>query len=339
MRGSNVVRKLNNFLASIDHERKAKFRGSYVADTNWGFLVEDMRPQSETSPHALPRNEANELIDPSETVLFEFKPKWLLPSPSAPAEAIRCRQCAMELFNFIKDPSSKKALPQTKPCPLILGNHNTPSEISDPFRIAPELRKTCSKADKEYMRDILGNVANHPVIHELRSAQKFADRDGPLFASRGDEKFNFAMTIRDCTCFVQVSTDSKSKEPLKVRLGDFDFKDPFVKFDRWQGAERDLIDRGCYTADWIVCDGTYFHPPTACLLEWSPRRMKEPHIIHAQSKDPSPKVDMERHPSQLPKASKAFVFKADVAGLKTRLASCRKGVSDADGFCPLRIEP
>ena len=43
VRGSNIVRKLNNFLTSIDHERKEKFRGSYIADTNWGFLVEDMR--------------------------------------------------------------------------------------------------------------------------------------------------------------------------------------------------------------------------------------------------------------------------------------------------------
>ena len=47
---------------------------------HYGFLVEDMTPKVDIS-----RRE----------VLVEFKPKWLLPSPTAPRGARRCRTCAL----------------------------------------------------------------------------------------------------------------------------------------------------------------------------------------------------------------------------------------------------
>lgn len=43
LRNSNIIPKLNAFLLSIDHERKEKFRGSFLSESNWGLLVEDMR--------------------------------------------------------------------------------------------------------------------------------------------------------------------------------------------------------------------------------------------------------------------------------------------------------
>lgn len=43
LRNSNLVPQLNALLQAIDHERKDKFRGSLVAESNWGLLVEDMR--------------------------------------------------------------------------------------------------------------------------------------------------------------------------------------------------------------------------------------------------------------------------------------------------------
>lgn len=269
VRGSNIVRKLNNFLTSIDHERKEKFRGTYVADTNWGFLVEDMRPKG-WNPHQNSFAQiTNECVDPADVVLIEFKPKWLLQSPSAPTDATRCRQCALELFNFIKDPSIKRDLPNTKHCPLFLGNKNAPAEFNDPFRIAPKLRRHIKPGNHHDLTNVLRCIADHRVIHDLRAAQKLSDPDGPLFASRSDETFNFAMTIRDCTCFVQILIRPDSAQLLKLRLGDFDFKDSLVKFDRWQAQERDLITSGCYTADRIACDELFYEPPTACLLECS----------------------------------------------------------------------
>lgn len=42
-----IVDKLNALLREIDHTRKAKFRGTFVGQADWGFLVEDMRPEGE----------------------------------------------------------------------------------------------------------------------------------------------------------------------------------------------------------------------------------------------------------------------------------------------------
>ncbi|KAH8737834.1 inositol-pentakisphosphate 2-kinase-domain-containing protein [Ilyonectria robusta] len=266
VRDSDIVYELNAFLRRMDHQRKEKFRGSFIAQTNWGFLVEDMRP-----------------TDPTKSILIEFKPKWLNQSPTAPSGAIRCRQCAMELYNFVKDPSLTRSVPETKPCPLVLDNPDAPLDISSPFRLAPQLAKLNSST----ILSSLYSAANHQVIQDLREVQKLADPHGPLNASKDDPMFNFAMTVRDCTCFVQIFPDKAHpgpEGPIRLRLGDFDFKDTSVKFERWQAAERNLISSGCYTADWILCDGKYYHPPTMCLLEWTRRQGQPLHIINIQDK-------------------------------------------------------
>lgn len=50
LRKSNLVNELNKLLQSIDHLRKEKFRGSYVGHSDWGLLLEDMRPEGTRSP-------------------------------------------------------------------------------------------------------------------------------------------------------------------------------------------------------------------------------------------------------------------------------------------------
>ncbi|PHH84746.1 hypothetical protein CDD83_1460 [Cordyceps sp. RAO-2017] len=44
---SGIVDKLNQLLQDIDSTRKSKFRGTFVGQSDWGFLVEDMRPRGE----------------------------------------------------------------------------------------------------------------------------------------------------------------------------------------------------------------------------------------------------------------------------------------------------
>ncbi|KAF4506875.1 hypothetical protein G6O67_006912 [Ophiocordyceps sinensis] len=172
---SGVVDRLNRLLQDIDSTRKKKFRGSLIGQTDWGFLVEDMRPQ-----------------DPTECVLIEFKPKWLSQSPSAPKDAIRCRQCAMELRNLIRDPSDRM-LPEHKPCPLALVDENAPSKVSSPFRIAPHLAPV---GRSDHFGQVLGSIVNHPSIRALRAQQDLLDKLGPLYAEPTDP-FLIAMTLRD----------------------------------------------------------------------------------------------------------------------------------------------
>ncbi|KAF4581927.1 Inositol-pentakisphosphate 2-kinase [Ophiocordyceps camponoti-floridani] len=250
LRKSGIVNKLNKLLREIDSSRKPKFRGSFIGQSNWGFLVQDMRPKN-----------------PDECLLIEFKPKWLFQSPSAPPSAVRCRQCAMELRNLIGDPN--RALPETKPCPLALANPDAPSsQASSPFRIAPHLEGI--GAD-DHFRHALETIANHPALQQLKTQQRIHDALGPLHAEPS-KAFLVAMTLRDCTCFVQIHHRQQS---LLLRMGDFDWKDPSVKFKGWRQAEKDLIDGAFYTAELLLCGGSYYRPPTLCALEFAPRSPRQ----------------------------------------------------------------
>ncbi|KAI5465682.1 inositol-pentakisphosphate 2-kinase-domain-containing protein [Mariannaea sp. PMI_226] len=320
VRDSNIVNELNLFLRTLDSKRKEKFRGSYIAHTNWGLLVEDMRPE-----------------DPTKCILIEFKPKWLNQSPSAPARAIRCRQCAMELYNFIKDPKFTRSSPDSKPCPLVLDNPDAPMEINSGYRLAPQL----ARFNLPPLAATMYSAANHRVITDLRKAQELADPNGPLNALRNDPMFNFAMTIRDCTCFVQIYPDKNHpgpEGPLRLRLGDFDSKDTSIKFDRWQEAERNLISTGCYTADWILCDGKYYHPPTACLLEWEQRQGQPLNIISIQDKSRPEAPGWREFAEPLETSGTIRTLRTDAPTLKVMLQRFSKD-SPKMRICPYRTTP
>ncbi|PNY27922.1 Inositol-pentakisphosphate 2-kinase [Tolypocladium capitatum] len=294
---SGVVDELNKFLRDVDQSRKAKFRGTFIGQTDWGFLVEDMRPQ-----------------DPDECVLIEFKPKWLSQSPSAPEAAVRCRQCAMELRNLVKDPSRDRKLPERKPCPLALVNEDAPWQANSPFRLAPQLAGIGSD---EHYREALRSIANHHAIRELKAQQDLHDKLGPLYAERSDPCFIIAMTLRDCTCFAQIH---RRKQSIKIRMGDFDWKDPVVKFDRWRGAEEELIDGGFYTADWVLCGGSYYNPPTLCVLEFaSGKRSNQAEVLNVQERDGAKKKTRDANVAKTDAGVKMFNHKTDVAALQELL--------------------
>ncbi|ETS06410.1 hypothetical protein M419DRAFT_70044 [Trichoderma reesei RUT C-30] len=245
---SGIVDELNAMLRDVNHLRKPKFQASFIGHASWGFLVEDMRPKGECDDGSL---------------LIEFKPKWLLQSPSAPKSAIRCRQCALELRNYLKAPSAKAPRPERRPCPIAIANPDCPRQVSSPFRIAPQL---AGLQDDKRIQTILDNIINHKALRKLRDCQKSLDDVGPLRPPTNLD-FVVAMTLRDCTCFALVPANDEGE--IKLRFGDFDYKDPEKKFSHWRGTEQDLIEGGFYTADWVVCGDTHYHPPSMCALEWS----------------------------------------------------------------------
>ncbi|KAJ3520898.1 hypothetical protein NM208_g13531 [Fusarium decemcellulare] len=339
LRHTNIVPQLNAFLRSIDHERKEKFRGSFISESNWGLLVEDMRVSGELLSNAKHgRNTDFRLYaDTKNNVLVEFKPKWLSQSPSAPEDAIRCRQCAMELFNFLRDPNPSRQPPERKPCPLTLANPDAPSAISSPFRFAPKL---ASKADNPLVRQLLARTANHQVIRDLRSLQNFADSNGPLHAEKHDPMFSLAMTIRDCTCFVQMNLGPNvpDDQRLRLRLGDFDLKDTDMKFRRWTSAEHDLIDSACYTADWIMCNDKYYHPPTKCLLEWTRRPKQSVKIIGIKAKDNAVNKAMHFPVEKMTTRANLHWMTTNSSKLKAYIEPYRKEKPKME-VCPFRTEP
>ncbi|KAJ6446465.1 inositol-pentakisphosphate 2-kinase [Purpureocillium lavendulum] len=295
LRKSGVVEELNKHLRDIDDTRRDKFKGTFIGQTDWGFLVEDMRPAK-----------------PDDSILIEFKPKWLSQSPSAPNDAVRCRQCAMELRNLVHDPSRSRTMPDKKPCPLALDTDDAPPQAGSPFRIAPQLAKA---DDQGHYRAVLSSIANHPAIHNLKLQQIVHDKLGPLYAEPSDPCFVIAMTLRDCTCFVQIHRHDRS---VKLRMGDFDWKDPLAKFERWRKAERELIERGFYTARWILCDGVFYRPPTLCALEFAERSptSKVAEIINIEEKVGVDDANGDRSLVEMKAGMKLFNHEADVASLQ-----------------------
>lgn len=165
-------------------------------------------------------------------------------------------------------------MPSLKPCPLALVQ-DAPWPISSPFRIAPEL---LNEADQDHFAKALLLTTQHEVIEKLRLQQEVLDHLGPLDASSSDPKFPLAMTLRDCTCFAIIprSPAFGPSAPIKVRLGDLDWKDPSLKMERWRSAERSLIEGGFYSAGRISCSGKDFVPPSLCALEWTKRGRSGP---------------------------------------------------------------
>ncbi|KAF4121334.1 inositol-pentakisphosphate 2-kinase [Geosmithia morbida] len=292
IRGSGIVDAMNDYLRRHDQSRKQKFRGTFVDQSDWAFLLEDMRPEDD------------------EALLVEFKPKWLSQSPSAPSSAIRCRQCAKELRDYVSDPDPRKPVPtKAKPCPLTLGRDEyNLVRIESAYRLLPELDEPSSTSVDEgsgtssndisqqqkqhRLNATLGLLRDEPALKILREAQERYDKVGPLRADESDADFSLAMTLRDCTCLAQIqmvptpsssnytstasndhhhgATSAPAREPippLKTRFVDFDMKSSKHRMSNWRNTERTLIEHGFYTAHRISCRGVIYRPPTMCVLE------------------------------------------------------------------------
>ncbi|KAL7798486.1 inositol-pentakisphosphate 2-kinase domain-containing protein [Trichoderma ceciliae] len=323
---SGIVDELNAMLRDVNHLRKSKFQGSFIGHASWGFLVEDMRPNGD-----------------DDSMLIEFKPKWLLQSPSAPKNALRCRQCALELRNYLKTPHAKVPCPERRPCPIALANPDCPKQVASPFRIAPQLSNL---RDDKCIQAALDKIIHHEAIRMLRDCQKKLDRVGPLRPS-ADLGFVVAMTLRDCTCFALIP--SGGDEEIKLRFGDFDWKDPEKKFSHWRDTEQDLIDGGFYTADWIVSGDSYYHPPSLCSLEWSGKpRTGEPVILLMEENTTKHNNKQSNYqgddsPSSTGAKETIFKHKTDLAALHKGLEPFKRdmggALSDSIYNNPLRCDP
>lgn len=240
----------------------------------------------------------------------------------------------MELRNLIKDLSINKTHPERKPCPLSLMSPDCSRPVSSPFRMAPHL---ANEPDSDFYDKALRRIASHDAIRDLKEQQDIHDKVGPLRASPSDPFFPLAMTLRDCTCFAQIDKRSQS---VRIRFGDFDWKDPLVKFERWAGVEAELIEGGFYTSEWFLCGDQLYRPPTLCLLEHGPAATKKkPEIIRICH----PRVRPHPHPhadggggvgghssvqlAQIPNSTKIHDYSADVDVFKKVLASFKSDAS------------
>jgi inositol-pentakisphosphate 2-kinase len=232
--GSDIVSILNHELEKMEQlledpaaefptgqpkkPRESRFAGGRVADFDYGMLVEDMRATSDR---------------PNE-VMLEFKTKWLAQSPSAPSDAIRCRNCAITL----KRTEEGKTGGMVPACPLSLRLSN----LRPKYRRQHEL---LLNPPEGLYHPLIDWLKNDLILEQLAQLQEKYDPIGPLAASATDPGFPMAMTLRDCTVFLRI--DTMAQKVVATKIGDLDEKNIDAKLEYWRQTEKDLVDLGFYT--------------------------------------------------------------------------------------------
>lgn len=245
----------------MDHEPVALFPDAMAAITSqskdirqeqgartptsarWGILLPDMSPV------------------PGSSITLEIKPKWLVQSPTAPVDAVRCRTCALQILKP-KDP--KKYI-----CPLQWIHGNVDSIYQWAYgRVAGKLEveeaKGSSKAEAEEHEVRTTAIATHiaaylakgpgsTLLRQLEFLQSRLDPQGVLRRTETsskdvfDHNLRLAMTLRDCSMYINVRYQNVDAPEIICKLGDLDFKSA-DKMEDWAEKEQELLASGAYTS-------------------------------------------------------------------------------------------
>lgn len=197
----------------------------------------------------------------NESVTLEIKPKWLLQSPNAPKNAIRCRTCAMHVattrkretyvcpLRFIEgDESDLRAWMRNSVATLL-------SETAVAMKHTPPSQSVVDSIG-EHMLEYITKGEGRTLLHHLRRLQEQLDPHGVLSRDRAASKEQFdrdlrvAMTLRDCSLFIRFpySIDGSDASHIASKLGDLDFKSA-EKIDDWAQKESWLSENSAYTKE------------------------------------------------------------------------------------------
>jgi len=175
--------------------------------------------------------------------VIEFKPKWLMQSPSAPRDAQRCRTCALNAMRRETKQGSGRG--DSGFCPLNLLAQNDQILIE-------ALRHIWS--DEKTLEAFMGKFKQRvqPALSHLQRLQ-FKDNGVGLedFRTPETRDFSVAMALRDCSVVLKATTSQQINEiqiPL-VKFIDLDLKDSRGgKVKKWANIEQDLITGGWYSS-------------------------------------------------------------------------------------------
>ncbi|KAL9039880.1 MAG: hypothetical protein Q9214_004698 [Letrouitia sp. 1 TL-2023] len=247
----DLLKQCNSELKRLEKigYRTASRRGIYLDEgEQHGTLITDMTPDDQ---HAS----------------TDVKLKWLIQSPSAPADAQRCRTCALRARRRGRAKVEEGELGDF--CPLVLTN-----ESEKVFSTALEPMLSNARGAPLYIPQFIDKI--RPFLHKsyllqrLRELQTNLDTVGPLMADTQSQDFLLAMTLRDCTLFLKIpnqdilgSMGEKAPDAvIEARLGDLDVKSPSGgKAEYWKKTEQQLIDEG-----WYTCTKQGSAKETICLL-------------------------------------------------------------------------
>lgn len=262
-RGERLVRQSNVPTAGLATEDPEN-------PEDYGILIQDLSPKFCTE------------------YLLEFKPKWLIPSRSAPDNSKRCRTCALRVLRRVDGTPPGRGDSQF--CPLDLLSNMTGI-------LRPALRKlwTIDKLEDEELKDRSGKEIDEgilPANPKLHSSASFERSRGDMFETefrykvqpllgmlRGlqkihchagthefdtgnDRELSLAMALRDCSILLKVEATKEKIRILDVKLADLDLKlTTCANREKWMGVERRLIEEGWYqgkvasdiVGDEIIC--------------------------------------------------------------------------------------
>ncbi|KAL8935591.1 MAG: hypothetical protein Q9211_004619 [Gyalolechia sp. 1 TL-2023] len=223
------VVKCNEELRSLEgHKlRPEKRLGVYLAEGEpYATAITDMRSDDQ---HAC----------------YEFKPKWLAQSPTAPPDSKRCRTCALRAMRANKEARSPE---RTDFCPLTLVDGNQ-DHLASTLGRALRHSKGALLHLLDFAQQLIPFFEKSPLLRLLRDLQIEKDPKGILKADPSHVDFMTAMTIRDCTLFLKIPYYEGTGAQIEARLGDLDLKTPDGnKAEYWRQIEQQLIDEGWYTA-------------------------------------------------------------------------------------------
>ncbi|KAI9669565.1 MAG: Inositol-pentakisphosphate 2-kinase [Caeruleum heppii] len=195
-----VLQNCNASLRKLEAtgRRLASRCGLYLAENEpHGFLITDMTPRKDNGE-----------------VLLEFKPKWLVQSPSAPTGSKRCRTCALRAQrNSVR--RSRGEPNEVSFCPLDLVS-------GDPERICqavqPILDKTLEASSKRaYILSRLVDFLLHDgLLRRLRQLQIDLDPLGVFAADPTSRDFLIATTLRDCSLYLKVNPSYVLYRPCRA---------------------------------------------------------------------------------------------------------------------------
>ncbi|KAL8866576.1 MAG: hypothetical protein Q9174_006219, partial [Haloplaca sp. 1 TL-2023] len=223
---NGLLRQDENFGEDDILGRPMKRRGVYLAeDEPYATLVTDMRYDKQ---HAS----------------TEFKPKWLLQSPSAPAGSKRCRTCALRAMRYakgIETPSTSSLAYDF--CPLTLVSDDR-SVLSTSIAGTLQRVRGAPLDIPDLESQLLPYFHRLPLLRTLRDHQAKKDPKGIFEADPSSPDFMTAMTIRDCTFFLKIPNRKDGGDArIEARLGDLDLKtSDGNKAEYWRETEEQLIN-------------------------------------------------------------------------------------------------
>ena len=219
---SELREQLTAVLAMMDERgyRDERRRDVYLAEQDYGLLVTDMRARPTSG-----------------IVMVEFKPKWLVQSPSAPVGARRCRNCALRAMREGSGEESGAFCPLE----LICGDGN---RVGNAIRKLLQGRTYSETHGEGLVKSVTQYLlSTYSLLGKLKTLQAQLYSVGAFKADAQDMKFRTAMALRDCTLFLHI--DTKGEAVVAARLGDLDLKSE-SKAEHWRSLERSLIDGGWY---------------------------------------------------------------------------------------------